>query len=61
VLNHHPALAVRQKSEMPDLDEAAGQHVQQETADELDGIEGHFFALVMVFRVPPAETHATFL
>jgi hypothetical protein len=46
---------------MPNFDEAAGQHVQQETADELDGIQGHFFALVMVFRVPPAETYATFL
>ena len=41
---------------MADLDEARGQDVKQEAADELDRIEGHDLAAVVVFGVAPAET-----
>ena len=34
---------------MTDLDEAAGEHMQQKTPDELDGVERHLFHLVVVF------------
>jgi len=46
---------------MADLDEAAGQHVEEEAPDELDGIQGHFLDLVMVFGIPPTEPHAASL
>ena len=35
------AVAVGEQSEVADLDEAGGQHMEQEAADELDRIEGH--------------------
>jgi hypothetical protein len=51
-------LAVGQKPIMPDTLEAVGQHVQQETADELGGIERHAFLCCTVSVVPPAESDA---
>ena len=51
------AIAVGQQAEVADLDEARGQDVEQEAADELDRIEGHDLDAVIVFRVPPAEAH----
>jgi len=43
---------------MTDLDEAAGEHMQQKTPDELDGVQRHLFHLVVVFQVAPAEADA---
>jgi hypothetical protein len=40
-----------------DLDEACGQDVEQEAADELDGIEGHDAAAVVVSGISPAEAN----
>ena len=51
------AVAVGEQSEVADLDEACGQDVEQEAADELDRIEGHDAAAVVVSGVPPAEAH----
>lgn len=42
---------------MADLDEAGGQHVEHETADELDRIEGHDAAAVAMSGVSPSEAH----
>ena len=39
VLYHRLPVAIRQKSEVPDLDETAGQNMHQETADELHRVE----------------------
>ena len=50
------AVAVGEQSEVADLDEACGQDVEQEAADELDRIEGHDAAAV-VPGVSPAEAH----
>ena len=46
---------------MPDLHKATWQNVQEELADELDSIQGHFFDLIVVLRISPAEAHATVL
>ena len=51
------AISVGQQAEVADLDEARGQDVEQEAADELDRIEGHDLAAVVVFGVAPAEAH----
>ena len=50
-------VAVGEQSEVADLDEAGGQHMEQEAADELDRIEGHDAAAVAMTGVPPAEAH----
>ncbi len=42
------AVAVGEQSEVADLDEACGQDVEQEAADELDRIKGHDAAAVAV-------------
>ena len=42
---------------MTDAAEAVGQHVQEEAAQELLGIEGHDLGLVMMPVVFPAEAH----
>ena len=51
------AIAVGQQAEVADLDEARGQDVEQEAADELDRIEGHDLDAVVVFGVAPAEAY----
>ncbi len=51
------AIAVSEQAEVADLDEARGQDVEQEAADELDRIEGHDLDAVVVFRVAPAEAY----
>jgi len=58
-LDHRFAVAVGEESEMSDLDEAAGEHVQEEAADELDGLQGHLLDLIVVLRVSPAEADPT--
>jgi hypothetical protein len=52
-----PAVAVGKQSEVADLDEAGGQDMEQEAADELCRIEGHDAAAVVVPGVPPAEAY----
>ena len=42
---------------MADLDEAGGQDVKQEAADELDRVEGHDCTTVVMSGVPPAKSH----
>ena len=51
------SVAVSEQSEVANLDETCGQHMEEEAADELDCIEGHDAAAVVVPRVPPAEAH----
>ena len=51
------AIAVGEQAEVADLDEARGQDVKQEAADELDRIEGHDLDAVVVFGVAPAKAH----
>ena len=46
-----------QQSEVADLDEAGGQDMKQEAADELDCIEAHDAAAVVVPGISPAEAH----
>src|SRR3954470_7417565 len=52
---------VRQEAEVADAAEALGQDMQQETADELAGVERHRFALVAGAVVLPAEADAPIL
>jgi len=42
---------------MPDFDEPAWQHVEQESTDELDSIQSRFFDLVTVLGVAPLESN----
>ena len=51
------AVAVGKQPEVADLDETGVQHMEQEAAHELDRIEGHDAAAVVVPGVPPAEAH----
>jgi hypothetical protein len=51
------SVAVGEQPEVADLDEASGQDVAQEAADELDRVEGHDAAAVVVSGVSPAEAH----
>ena len=51
------AVAVGEQSEVADLYEAAGQNMEQETANELDSIEAHDAAAVPMSGVSPAEAH----
>ena len=51
------AVAVGKQSEVADLDEACRQDMEQEAADELDRIEGHDAAAVVMPGVAPAEAH----
>ena len=60
-LNHGLAITVRKKAEMPDLYKAAGQNVQEEAADELHGVQGHLFDLIVILRISPSKAHATIL
>ena len=60
-LEHALPIAIGKKAVVSDLDKAAGQHMKEEPSDELDGIEGHFFDLVAVLRIPPAEAHLVVL
>ncbi len=53
------AVAVGKQSEVADLDEAGRQNMEQEAADELDRIEPHDAAAVVVPGVAPSETHLT--
>jgi hypothetical protein len=51
------AVSVGKQPEVADLDEAGRQDMEQEAADELDCIELHDAAAVVVPGVPPSETH----
>ncbi len=51
------AFAVGKQSEVADLDEAGRQDVEQEAADELDRVESHDAAAVVMSRVSPTEAH----
>ena len=51
------AVAVGKQSEVADLDEAGRQDMEQKAADELDRIEGHDAAAVVVPGVAPAKAH----
>ena len=51
------AVAVGEQSEVADLDEAGRQNMEQKAADELDRIEPHDAAAVVMSGVPPAEAH----
>jgi hypothetical protein len=51
------AIAVGKQSEVADFDEAGGQDMEQEAADELDRVELHDAAAVVVPGVPPSEAH----
>ena len=51
------AVAVGEQSEVADLDEPGRQDMEQEAADELDRIEAHGTAAVVVPGVAPAKAH----
>ena len=51
------AVSVGKQPEVADLDEAGRQDMEQKAADELDCIELHDAAAVVVPRVPPSEAH----
>src|ERR1700689_4711202 len=51
------AVAVGKQSEVADLDEAGGQHMEQEAADELDCIKLHDAAAVAMSGVSPSEAN----
>jgi hypothetical protein len=51
------AVTVGKQSEVADLDEAGRQDMEQETPDELDRIELHDAAAVVMTGVPPAEAY----
>src|SRR6516165_10180388 len=53
------AVAVCHETEMPDFDESCGEYMQQETANEIDGVQCHEFLLIGIGRVSPAECHLT--
>ena len=50
-------ITVGKQSEVADLDEAGRQDVKQEAADELDCIELHDAAVVVVPGIAPAKAH----
>src|ERR1700678_4489953 len=51
------AVAVGEHSEVTNLDEAGRQDMEQETAHELDRIELHDAAAVVVSGIAPAKAH----
>src|ERR1700678_4525329 len=51
------SVAVGEQSEVADLDQAGGQDMEQEAADELDSFEARDAAAVAMPGVPPAEAH----
>ena len=53
--------AIGEKAEVPDADEAFGQHVQKETAQELGGAKSHFTLLAAAGVILPAESHVLLL
>ena len=50
-------VAVGKQPEVANLDKTGGQDMEQEAADELDSIELHHAAAVLVPGVPAAEAH----
>ncbi len=52
---------VRQKPELPDAHESAGQDVQEKTPDELDGVDRHGSDFVAARVVFPLKSHASVL
>ena len=61
VLDHLLSIAVGKESEMSDLYEPAGQHMQKEPSDELDRVQCHLFNLIVVLRVSPTEADPAIL
>jgi hypothetical protein len=53
--NQCAAAAAGQKTEVPDADEAARQHMQQKTTQELIDVQSQKSLLVLVNGVAPAE------
>jgi hypothetical protein len=51
------AIAVGEQPEVADLDEATRQNVKQKATDELNRIEAHDLAAVVVSGVVPLKTH----
>ena len=51
------SVAVGKQSEVADLDETGGQHMEQEAADELDRVELHDAAAVAMSGVSPSEAN----
>ena len=52
------AEAVGQQAVAADAHEAFGQHMQEEAAEEVDGIEGHHLLLAAVSIIAPGEADA---
>jgi len=51
------AAPVSQEAEGADADKAAGQHMEQETAQELWGLDRHHSLAISVSIISPAEGH----
>ena len=45
-------------TQVTDLDEAGREHMHEETADELDGVDCQGFLRIAVSRIPPPECDA---
>ena len=57
LLDYLLAIPIGEESEVANLDESAGQHMQEEAPDELDGLQGHLLDLIAVLRIAPAKVH----
>lgn len=55
------ASGIGKETIVPDADESAGQFMEQETTDELVGLQGHEFLLVAIPVVTPPEGHMAVL
>ena len=57
VLNQCRPVAIGKEPEVPNLDEPAGEHMQEESADKLDRIERRLFNVIAVLRIPPTKVN----
>lgn len=49
------AVSIAQKAVVADAVESTGEHVEEESPDELSGRDGHNLLLIIVSIVPPFE------
>jgi hypothetical protein len=57
VLNQSLPVAIGKEPEVPNLDEPAGEHMQEESADKLDRIERHLLDVIAMLRIPPTKVN----
>lgn len=57
VLNQSLPVAIGKEPEVPNLDEPAGKHMQEESADKFDRIKRRLFNFIAVLRIPPTKVN----